>query len=80
MAEYTKQFLDKVAKAHRTHGFRVTRHYTKGKQYITFKGEVGLGNTRFSFTDHVRDIFPGAYVTSGLYSSDFFDLTYRINP
>ncbi len=80
MAEYTKEFLDKVSKAHRAYGLRVTRQSKKGKQYMTFKGKAGLGNTRFSFSDHVGDIFPGAYVTSGLYGSDFFELTYRVNP
>ena len=80
MVEYSKQFLDRVAKAHRTHGLRVTRHSTKGKQYMTFKGKVGLGTMRFHFSDHVADFFPGSYITSGIYGSDFFELTYRINP
>lgn len=78
--EYSKEFLERVAKAHRDYGLRVTRQSKKGKQYLTFKAKVGLGNGRFSFSDHIEAIFPGAYVTSGLYGSDFFELTYRINP
>lgn len=77
---YSKEFLTKVAKAHRAHGMNVTRQSKKGKQYMTFRARAGLGEGTFSFREHIAAIFPDAYVTSALYGPNFFEMTFRINP
>lgn len=84
--EYTKEFLNKVAKAHRDQGLTVRMQTRKGKQYFTISNR-GLRHRSVTFwsshnkvSEHVKSIFPRAYVTSGSWGGNQFDVTYRINP
>lgn len=86
MVEYTKEHIQKVAGAHRRFGFSVRVQNRKDKQYITFSSKgvkfkkLAFRRTGSDFQQHIKSIFPNAYVTSGMYGSDYFEITYRINP
>jgi hypothetical protein len=86
MAEYSKEFLDRVAKAHRSFGFNVKIQSRKGKQYLSLSSKNVKAGAPRSWTErvrvgeHMKAIFPSAYVTSGLFSGGYFEITFRINP
>jgi hypothetical protein len=86
MVEYSKQFLDRVAKAHRSFGFNIRLQTRKGKQYFSIDSKNVKAAPprswaeRARVTDHIKSFFPKAYMTSGLYCAGGFELTFRINP
>lgn len=91
MHHYSRDYLNKVADAHRKFGFRVRTDAKGLNQYMKFDSrKVATSDPRIHesawrrqidpFNAHILTIFPGAYITSGLHSSDGFEVTYRINP
>ena len=81
----TDAFIAKVAKAHRDAGFRVRIRKTGTKRYFSIDSAkvkhrpVSFWSVRDKLTDHITSIFPGAAITSGVWSGGSFDVTYRIN-
>lgn len=83
--EHSKEYIDRVAKAHRSFGLTFRYLNRKGKQYVI----IGTGNRQFrtstywnsyaGLNAHVTHIFPGAYCTSGMWGRGRFDCTFRIN-
>jgi len=86
MALYTREFLEKVAKAHRQFGISFRFQTRKGKQYVSMNNRdvnyliVTYWKSHEAVNDPVQSLFPNAYVTSGMWGGGTFDVTYRVNP
>jgi hypothetical protein len=82
---YSKEYLDKVAKAHRKFGFSWRNRTENGKQYIKIETryvEADRRGVRDSdwLSSHMKKLFPKCYITSGCYGFKTAELTFRINP